>query len=129
MIFFSLILIFIGRILSKREDGKFDATLKEHGVKFGYQLEDTRLKPGLLVKGVVTGHFKNAAVLSIPGCQYVGVLRSDEVNTEGKTMDKAFPIGTSVLTKVKQIEKSGGGSQQLKLTCRINEDEVFFFLS
>jgi len=41
-------------------------------------------------------------------------------------MDKAFPVGTSVFAKVKQIEKSGT-SLQLKLTCRINEEEVKFF--
>ena len=113
----------IGRVLSVREDGKFDVTLREQGVKYGYKLDESKLKVGLLIKGIVSSHFKNSAVIALPGCRYSGILRSEEVNTEGRSMEKAFPVGTSILTKIKHIEKSAH-SMQLKLTCRIDESEI-----
>lgn len=99
--------------------------MREQGVKHGYRLEDDKLKVGVLVKGVVMGHTKNAAIISIPGCKYTGLLKADEVNTDGKSMEKAFPLETPIIAKIKHVEKAGN-SLQLKLTCRIDDSEVRF---
>lgn len=66
---------------------------------------------------------KNAALVAIPGCKYNGVLYSSEVNTDGKSIEKAYPVGAPILAKIKHIEKTDR-SVQVKLTCRIEQSEL-----
>lgn len=114
----------IARILAIREDGKIDITLRENPVKYGYLVDDSVLKPGLIVRAVVSGFTKSVtAILSIIGSKHTATLKPEEVNTDGKPLDKALPVGTSLLTKIKQIDRNAKPIR-IRVTCRINEEEL-----
>jgi hypothetical protein len=56
--------------IDKRMEGSMRASIIQHG----YCVNDSTLKPGLVVAGRVWGHTRNSAIISIEGCNERGVL-------------------------------------------------------
>jgi len=51
----------VGRIISVREDGKIEASLRNSVIKHGFSMDDSKLKAGVTVHGTVVGHYQGRA--------------------------------------------------------------------
>lgn len=70
----------VGRIISIREDGKIESSLRESVIKHGFSMDETKLKSGLTVYGTVVGHYQGKASVSIRGCKYRASLDKDDTD-------------------------------------------------
>ncbi|EGR29983.1 programmed cell death 11, putative [Ichthyophthirius multifiliis] len=99
----------VGRITDIKQDGKIEGSLRDSIVKFGFSLNENKIKQGMTVKGVVVGHYQGKASVAIQGCKFRGSLDKDDTDfTEEQRMgfvEKLLPLGSQVLAKVIKFEK------------------------
>ena len=70
----------VGRIISVREDGKIEASLRNSVIKHGFSMDDSKLKAGVTVHGTVVGHYQGRASVQIRGCKYRASLDKDDTD-------------------------------------------------
>ena len=98
--------------------------MKELGVRYGYSLDETKLKEGLILRGVVNSYVSNYAIIEIYGSRLTASIRREdyEFNDPNKELKELIPIKTELRFKIMKFDKNAKPIR-IRVSCKKEDIE------
>lgn len=89
-------------------------------IKYGFAIQLPQLKEGSIIDGVVTGFFKDKAIINIIGCKESGMIGLNDCEIEEEEIERVFKRGDKARFVILSLKIDG------KVKIRFGNKEIHF---